>query len=379
MVRQDAVIVGGGIIGLTHAHFLSRQGWSVCVLEQHPAARGASVRNFGMVWPVGQPLGEMREMALRSSELWREAAEEHGLWLNECGSLHLAYAADELAVLREYVDAADDDALELISPDEALRRQPLVKPEGLLGALWSPHEVCVDPRVTAAKLAESLAARPGVEVRFEAQAADIEPGRVVLASGEEVLGRAILVCPGAWATEHHSLMLNAGAESIRLQMMRGRIAGVSELGPHLCAGLTLLHYGAFQDCPSLARVRERMARERPEHIEHGIHILVSQHADFTFTIGDSHHVLPDAALRASRVDELMLEALAEFFPAERVELVERWEGVYARGLNEPYTVKTFEDGVWGIGALGGAGMTLSFGLAERTIAGLITPFLAEGR
>ncbi len=376
MVRHDAVIVGGGIIGLTHAHFLSRQGWSVCVLEQHPAARGASVRNFGMVWPVGQPLGAMREMAMRSRELWREAAEEHGFWLNECGSLHLAYAADELAVLREYVDAAGDDALELISPDEALRRHPLVKPDGLLGAMWSPHEVCVDPRVTAANLAKSLAARPGVEVRFEALAADIQPGRVVLASGEEVLGRAILVCPGAWTTEPRSQALNSEADGIRLQMMRGRIAGVSELGPHLCAGLTLLHYGAFQDCPSLASVRDRMARERPEHIEHGIHILVSQHADFTFTLGDSHHVLPDAALRASRVDELMLEALAQFFPTERLELIERWEGVYARGRREPLQVHQPEEGLWAIGAVGGAGMTLSFGLAERTTSGLINPYLA---
>ncbi len=377
MVRHDAVIVGGGIVGLTHAHFLSRQGWSVCVLEQHPAARGASVRNFGMIWPVGQPLGVMREMAMQSRELWREAAAEHGFWLNECGSLHLAYAEDELAVLREYVDAAGDQALELISADEALRRHPLVKPEGLLAALWSPHELCVDPRVTAAQLAASLTARPGVEVRFEAQAAEIEPGRVVLASGEEVLGRAILVCPGAWAVEEHSMRLNANADGIRLQMLRGRIPGVSQLGPHLCAGLTLLHYGAFQDCPSLAAVRARMARQRPEHLEHGIHLLVSQHADFTFTIGDSHHILPDAALSASRVEELMLEALAQFFPAERLELVERWEGVYARGLTDPYSVQIFDDGVWGIGALGGAGMTLSFGLAERTVAGLFDPYLAD--
>ena len=68
----DVAIVGAGILGLAHAYALARRGRSVVVFERSPQAAGASVRNFGMIWPIGQPAGRMHEMALRSRDLWVE-------------------------------------------------------------------------------------------------------------------------------------------------------------------------------------------------------------------------------------------------------------------------------------------------------------------
>ncbi len=53
--QYDDAIVGAGILGLAHAYHLSRLGRRVIVLERDVRAVGASVRNFGMLWPVGQP------------------------------------------------------------------------------------------------------------------------------------------------------------------------------------------------------------------------------------------------------------------------------------------------------------------------------------
>ncbi len=59
---------------------------SVLLLERSPQARGASVRNFGMIWPVGQPAGRLRDLALRSRTLWRELAANSGFSCDPCGS-----------------------------------------------------------------------------------------------------------------------------------------------------------------------------------------------------------------------------------------------------------------------------------------------------
>src|SRR5204862_4762210 len=99
----DVGVVGAGIVGLAHAYHLARRGLRVVVFERHPRAQGASVRNFGMIWPIGQPLGQLYDLARRSRELWLEVLGESGLWHRACGSLHLAYHEDEAQVLREFV------------------------------------------------------------------------------------------------------------------------------------------------------------------------------------------------------------------------------------------------------------------------------------
>src|ERR1700734_589810 len=87
--RADVAIIGAGIVGLAHAYVLARQGRSVVVFERSPQAAGASVRNFGMIWPVGQPAGRQHAMALRSRELWLEILEAARLPYFATGSLHV--------------------------------------------------------------------------------------------------------------------------------------------------------------------------------------------------------------------------------------------------------------------------------------------------
>ena len=89
--RYDAAVVGAGILGLAHATQLARLGRRVVVFERDPKAQGASVRNFGMIWPIGQPLGDLHNLASRSRDLWLEVLESAGLWHERTGSLHLSY------------------------------------------------------------------------------------------------------------------------------------------------------------------------------------------------------------------------------------------------------------------------------------------------
>jgi D-amino-acid dehydrogenase len=50
-VSQRVVVVGGGVIGLASAYYLSRDGWDVTVIDQSPIGRGCSRGNCGFVCP----------------------------------------------------------------------------------------------------------------------------------------------------------------------------------------------------------------------------------------------------------------------------------------------------------------------------------------
>lgn len=104
--RQRVAVIGAGIVGLSHAWSAARRGCDVVLLERDRQACGASIRNFGMVWPIGQPNGPNHRAALRSRELWLQLLEETGFWHRACGSLHVAFRDGELAVLSEFAEVA---------------------------------------------------------------------------------------------------------------------------------------------------------------------------------------------------------------------------------------------------------------------------------
>ena len=197
--RADVAVIGGGIVGLAFAWTAARSGRSVVLFERDAKARGASVRNFGMVWPIGQPAGELHRRALRSRELWIDLASRAGIAHDPVGSLHLAYRGDELAVLEEFEDRSSALGYDcrLLTPAEVARRSPAVRPDGLLGALWSPTEVCVDPRQAIARIPGWLAETFGVELRFGSVVTSVEMPEVRAADGGRwEVGRAI-VCGGS--------------------------------------------------------------------------------------------------------------------------------------------------------------------------------------
>ena len=146
--KTEIVIVGAGIMGLAMAYAQARRGRKVLILEQNPQARGATVRNFGMVWPVGQAAKAPLYRALQSRAIWAGLAGQAGFWKAETGSLHLAYHQDELDVLEEFVSDADAKgySVQMLNPSETLAKSPAVKADGLKGAMWSATEMLVDPR-----------------------------------------------------------------------------------------------------------------------------------------------------------------------------------------------------------------------------------------
>lgn len=87
MKTYDVDVVGAGIVGLAHAYQSARRRRRVLVPEPHPRARGASVRNFGMLWPIGQSAGPMPALARQSLEVGLDVLAAAKLWHDPVGSL----------------------------------------------------------------------------------------------------------------------------------------------------------------------------------------------------------------------------------------------------------------------------------------------------
>jgi FAD dependent oxidoreductase TIGR03364 len=367
----DDAIAGAGIIGLAHAYHLARRGRRVIVFERNPRAIGASIRNFGMIWPIGQPGGEMYRLARRSRDLWLDVLPTAGLWHERTGSLHLAYRDDEASVLREYIAAAHLNGSEFqwFDPPQVLAKSPAVKSKGLRGAMWSPIEACVDPRQVIAGLPMWLSREYQVQFAFN-RALIAYDGRHVFAGGEEYLSDNLYVCAGEdLQTLFPEVFRESGLLRCKLQMLRSQpMADDWRIGPMLAAGLTLAHYRSFQDCPSLPALKKRFSAEIPDYIRYGIHVMVSQNGFGELTLGDSHEyddeITPFDKLE---IDELVLHYLDSFFAAPNLRIASHWNGVYVKHPTEPYFITRPGAGVTVVTALGGAGMTLSFGLAEKIV------------
>ncbi len=101
-MAKTAIVVGAGIVGLATARALAIKGYSVNVYERSLLVSGASVRNFGMVWPIGQPAGKLYNRAIASRNCWHEIGKTSDIWFDPTGSLHLAYNNEEWQVLKRF-------------------------------------------------------------------------------------------------------------------------------------------------------------------------------------------------------------------------------------------------------------------------------------
>ena len=190
--------------------------------------------------------------------------------------------------------------------------------------------MCVDPRQTTAGLPEWLTRSLGVRFEFGAEITQCEASRV--SAGERTWeAERIWLCAGD--------ELRLGEVKLtpcKLQMMRSRPL-LQRIGPMLAGGLTLRHYRAFEECPTLPALRARVRAELPAYDRYGIHVMVSQNGSGELVIGDSHEYGEDIEpFDKTVIDDLILKYLRCFFCVPIVEIASRWHGVYVKHHADPY-------------------------------------------
>jgi glycine oxidase len=208
--QPDAVIVGGGVIGLSAAWLAARDGLEVVVVDPTPG-NGASWAAAGMLAPVTEVHYNeeaLLELNLRAAEAWPAFAAEledaSGLDVGyrPCGTLAVAADAGDRAVLEDLHRFQLELGLASTwcGPAECRRLEGLLSPR-IRGGVLVPGDHQADPRrlvralVTACELAGVTLVDDRVE-RVLSQGARVRG--VATVAGSEILAASVVLAAGAW-------------------------------------------------------------------------------------------------------------------------------------------------------------------------------------
>jgi glycine oxidase len=229
----DVLVIGGGVIGLTTAYFLARQGISVTVTDAGDFGRESSWAGAGILSP-GHPrrarsaLGRLRALSASlfpqlSQELLEKTGVHNGYWV--CGGIELRRSADALEkqrienLLRE--EQGEGASCEVLDGEQLRQRQPGIA-EDLPGAVYFPEMAQVrNPWHIRALVAACQL--------YKVNLRPYDPVVELVREGEQIVGvwtpqeRLVadkcIVCAGAWTDR----LLRSLGLSFGIRPMRGQI------------------------------------------------------------------------------------------------------------------------------------------------------------
>ncbi len=374
MNHSHIIVVGAGIVGLAHARAAARRGHSVTILDVDTAPRGASVRNFGHACITGQT-DEFAELAAAGRDQWIAAAAESGFWAAETGAYVVATSHAQMAVLEQARLSKAPGAIDLLTPERlatAVTGDPHARLRGAVGGAHLTADLRVDPRTAAPRIAQTLAAASAIELRTGVRVSRVGDGVVETNRGTFTADH-VIVCTGHQLPAlFPELAAEAGLVECALSMTLAATPEHIRTDAAILSRTSLLRYDAFSTMPAAEAVRDEVARSAPELLAVGANVMFGPRPDGTIIIGDSHVYGEnvDPFLPESTTEVLLAEAAAVLDQPTGFSIRQRWQGVYASSESRPLIVESVDERTTVATVATGIGMTIAFGLAERTLAGI---------
>jgi glycine oxidase len=303
----DAIVVGGGVIGLAAGWRLAQRDLRVGVIERAEPGRGTSHVAAGMLAPIAEA-DRAEESLLR---LGVASAAAYPAFVRELhdvsgaatgylrsGTLMVARDRDEAEALVRHHQLRTELGLSVnrLLPAQARELEPALAPT-LRGALEVPDDHSIDPRVLVTSLTAALAAAGGsLRAGTEVAGLDVRHGRVegvVLADGQRVFADHVIVACGPWSGQFGALDLDA---HVPVRPVKGQILRLHD--------------------PSGPGLLTRVLRMPPAYLVprgDGRYVLggtmEERGFDTTVTAGAVYEMLRDAAELVPGISELVIDEL----------------------------------------------------------------------
>lgn len=314
-MTPDALVVGGGIVGLASAWWAAHAGLEVTVFDPAPGAAASNVA-AGMLAPVTEvEYGEEARLALNvaAARRWPTFAAELGAAANAdlgyraTGTLLVGFDRDDVAALSDLHAFQTELGLDVerLRSREARAREPMLSPRVRVGLL-AGEDHRVDPRACVAALLRACA---DAGVAFEHRAVtriDRQRGRVTgvrTADGEQHHAGQVVLSAGAWS---HTIEGLPDEHRPAVRPVKGQLLHLRDLAGQQVLTTTVRGLVRHRSVYLVPRDDGRLVVGATQE-ERGFNTTV--------TAGATRELLDDAAAIVPGVDELeLVETIAGLRP-----------------------------------------------------------------
>ncbi|MDX1486962.1 MAG: FAD-dependent oxidoreductase, partial [Acidiferrobacterales bacterium] len=202
------VVIGGGVVGVSTLYHLTKKGWSdVVLVEKMDLTHGSTWHAAGLL-PLFNMSYSVGQLHKYSVDLYKTLEAETGqdVSFHVTGNLRLATNRERMDEYHKYCGTANTIGVpfKIITPADVKELWPLCNTEGLVGALYHPHDGHIAPADVTQAMAIG-ARNGGAEIYRQTAVTGIEQKKngewLVKTTKGDVVCEHIVSAVGAWARQ----------------------------------------------------------------------------------------------------------------------------------------------------------------------------------
>jgi len=207
MRTYDVIVIGGGVIGIAVAYYLSKKGIKIALIERGDLASGSSSKCDGNILLSGRKPGIDTEIAAISQQLYKSLIKEisSDFEYTQRGSMYLIENENEWDIAEKYVDTLSENGypMQMLNHKEIHKEEPFLADDIIGGFLELKHDASINPMKYVYALAQQIR-KNGVDIFTFCSVRDIKLNKngaieSVMTDIGTFYTKSVVNCAGVWA------------------------------------------------------------------------------------------------------------------------------------------------------------------------------------
>ena len=213
MTDASALIIGGGVMGVSLAYHLTALGWrDVMLTEKNDLTHGSTWHAAGLCTHYAHN-PTVQELRATSVRLYRDILPQetgHDCGFHPSGAMRITREPDRMDEFAHVAGLSDFTGypLRLLTPDDIAELHPLTQLDGLIGGIYEPDDGHVDPSLVTNAMASMATSRGAVIMRYN-PVLEIERATdhwIVTTEKSVIKAKHIINAAGTWGWEIGKMM-----------------------------------------------------------------------------------------------------------------------------------------------------------------------------